>query len=362
MAVLVETDPKPKLLLTVWRRTWIRPDLERMLRERYDVRVRAARRDRGAGFISKRELVRGEMSFFLRLLASPSLYGRDCRVVCIGGHYGTLLFAAVLRAFGLRRPTYLLNFYLHELGQHPLVKRVLDMLLTGDVHVLAQTRGDAEYFRQFLPPDNVAVLPYSQEDPFVDVGIPPSENGGYVFSGGWTNRDYDFLFRCAKQLPAMPFVVVASKQSAISEEPPSNVSLLIELESAEFHRLMARSRFVVIPLREDVGSSGQMVLLAAMAAGKAAIVARVGAVADYIEDGVTGVFYDLGSEASLVSALASLYADDRRVRELGLAARETYLKRFKPERFNGAVLEHISASPPAPDNRASRSRWTSGSF
>jgi glycosyltransferase involved in cell wall biosynthesis len=347
---LVETDPKPKLLLTVWRRTWIPPDLDRMLRERYDVRVRAARRRRlrGTGFISKRELVRGEISFFVRLLASPSLYGRDWRVVCVGGHYGTLLFAAVLRAFGRRRPTYLLNFYLHELGQHPLVKRVLDVLLASDVHVLAQTRGDAEYFSQFLPPDNVAVFPYSQADPFVEGGIAPSDSGGYVFSGGWTNRDYDLLFRCAKQLPEMPFVVVASKQSAISEDPPSNVSLLIQRESAEFHRLLARSRIVVIPLREDVGSSGQMVLLAAMAAGKAAIVPRVGAVADYIEDGVTGVFYDLGSDASLVSALASLHADDRRVRELGRAARATYLERFTPERFNGAVLEYISASPPAP--------------
>lgn len=352
--VVVESDPRPKLLLTVWRRRWIHPELELMLREHYEVELRVAQRgrDRRGGFIRKRDLLRGELSFFVRLLASPSLYARNWRVVSVGGHYGVLLFAAVLRAFGRRHKTYLLNFYLHGLGRHGLVKRVLDVLLASDVHVLAQTRSDAEYFRQFLPPENVAEIPYSQGDPFVEAGITPSDSGGYVFSGGWTNRDYDALFRCARDLPQMPFVVVASDQSPISQERPPNVSLLMDLDSAEFHRLLAGSRIVVIPLREDVGSSGQMVLLAAMAAGKPAIVPRVGAVSDYIEDGVTGVFYDLGSDASLRSALESLYMDDSRVRDLGLAARATYLQRFTPERFNRAVLEYISAGSAAPTTGA----------
>jgi glycosyltransferase involved in cell wall biosynthesis len=85
-----------------------------------------------------------------------------------------------------------------------------------------------------------------------------------------------------------------------------------------------------------------MVLLSAMQFGKAAVVPRVGAVADYIDEDQTGIFYELGDDDSLVAAIRGLFDDERRIAEVGRSAREAYLARFTPPKFNGAVVDFIT--------------------
>jgi glycosyltransferase involved in cell wall biosynthesis len=336
----------PPLLLTGWDTE--QSDFEQVLRSRFDVHVRGLRRAGGSraesfAVISKRALVADQLWLFARLLATPALYRGHWRFVCGEGHYAGLLFARVLRALGRRPPVYLVNFYLHGLANHPLVRRILAFLLTDQVRVLAQTQRDGEYFAAFLEADNICVIPYRQGDPFHDEDYVP-QAGPYVFSGGWTNRDFDALLRVAACLPELPFVIVASARSVISERCPANVRVHFDLPQREFHRLLAGSAFVVVPLREDVGSSGQMVLLAGMAAGKAVVAPGVGAIADYIEDGVTGRLYRLGDDDGLLEAIRSLSADRELARVMGQAGRERYEQHFTDERTLTTILEYVSAS------------------
>jgi glycosyltransferase involved in cell wall biosynthesis len=291
--------------------------------------------------MSKAEMAATELVFFLRLFSTRLLYRGDWRFVCLGGHFATLLYGRLLRLLGVRRPIYLVNFYLHALGGNPAIRRLLRGLMTDDVFVVAQTRADAEYFAHFLPRENIEYLPYClSPSSFVDFS--EAEVGEYVFSGGWTNRDYDALVRCARRLPRIPFTVVASKHSSISEPLPSNVRLLFDLHPAEFDRLLSRSRIVVIPLERDVGSSGQMVLLTAMEFAKAAIVPGFGAVADYVEDGRTGVFYTVGDDEALSATVERLFSDVALATKIGAAARAEYLARFTPESFNRPLAEYIA--------------------
>jgi glycosyltransferase involved in cell wall biosynthesis len=335
---------KPKLLLTVERATSVDPELIAGLADRFDVRVRAVR---GPGRpramtkrISKKRLVADELLFFARLLTSPSLYRSTGAFASLNGHYATLLFARISGAFSHGKRTFLLSLYLHRLGQSRVVKGILAFLLTKDVRLVAHSTADADYFRQFLPEESILRVPYCQgPSRFVPFSI--AESGNYVFSGGWTNRDYDALLRCASRLPHVPFIIVASVHSTISERPPANVSLLRDRGPAQFDRLLAKCRFVVIPLKDDVGSSGQMVLLSAMQFAKTTVVPRIGAVADYVEDGRTGIFYELGDDESLANAIGGLYDDEHRTAEIGHAARESYLSRFTPRRWNYTVVDYI---------------------
>jgi glycosyltransferase involved in cell wall biosynthesis len=336
---------KPKLLLTVHRQAWVDQDLLAGLAKRFDVHVRAVRGaerpSKSARRTSKTRLIVDELLFAVRLIASPSLYRSTWGFACLGGQYATLLLARLLRIGGQRKRTYLFNLYLHGLSRNPVVKRVLAFLLTDDVMLVAQSTADAEYFRQFLDDEHIVRVPYCQ-GPSRFVPFSEAELGGYVFSGGWTNRDYDALLRCAARLPQVEFVIVASVHTAITESAPPNVSLLRDRDSSEFDRLLAKSRIVVIPLRDDVGSSGQMVLLHAMHFGKATVVPRVGAVADYIDEGRTGLFYELGDDDSLVAAIRGLLDDERRSADIGRSAREAYLARFTPTRFNRDVVDFMA--------------------
>jgi glycosyltransferase involved in cell wall biosynthesis len=338
-------NPKPKLLLTLYAPAWLDHDLGAGLTEHFDVRLRTVlkeeRRRTTARVTSKKQLILDEVAFFLRLLVSPSSYDSNLRFVCLGGHYGTLLFGRVLDLLGRQHRIYLLNFYLHELGRNPIVKQLLALLLSDNVRLLAQSTADIQYFERFLPERHIVRVPYCQA-PWREIPFSEAEPGLYVFSGGATNRDYDALLRCARRLPQVNFIIAASVHSRISEQVPDNVRIINDCDPVNFHHLMAKSRFVVIPLKHDVGSSGQMVLLAAMQFGKATVVSRVGAVADYIDDGKTGIFYSPGDDDSLGTAIMQLYADEQRTLEIGAAARHEYLANFTPARFNREVVEYVT--------------------
>jgi glycosyltransferase involved in cell wall biosynthesis len=338
---------RPSIYLAIHRRDWLPSELVDLLRGSSDVHVSELRlrafpgRSGSTRVMSKPELVLTELVHLLRLAARRSLYRGDWRFVCYGGHFATILYGRLLGLVGIRRKTYLVNFYLHSLAESPLVRGFLRVAMTPDVFVVAQTRADAEYFADFLPSGNVEHLPYCLS-PSAFVEFDEAEIGDYVFSGGWTNRDYDALFRCARRLPDVPFVVVASRHSRISEPPPPNVRLLLDLSPGAFDRLLAGSRVVVIPLEHDVGSSGQMVLLAAMQFAKPAVVPGFGAVADYVDDGRTGTLYAAGDDEALRAAVAGLYADVPRARRIGAAARAEYLRRFTPESFNRPLAEYLA--------------------
>lgn len=336
---------RPRLLLSFYRTEFINWPVVSELTSQFPTDVRTVRhrplRDQGLRVITKRELILMELLFFFRYLISPRLYRSHWRFVCWGGHYGTLLFTRLLRLFGMRRRTYLLNFYLHEWGQNRVARKVLDVLLTPDVHVLAQTQAEVAYFRNFLPYGNVVHVPYCQgESPYVPVHA--SKPGDYVFAGGSANRDYDALLRCARALPQVPFVLVVSDSARLSERVSPNVTLRVNEPRAQFDRLLAESRFVVIPLKQDVGSSGQMVLLQAMSFGKTVLVPDVGAVRDYVEHEKTGIFYAAGNDASLRAQIAELWRAESLVHEIGGAARHAFVTSFTPAVYRRRVLDHVA--------------------
>jgi glycosyltransferase involved in cell wall biosynthesis len=363
---------KPRLLLTTRKRDWLDPGLPETLGERFTVIVKSVRkhaRSRSARSIvvSKKGLIVEEARYLLRLCADLALYKGDWTFVCSGGHYANLLFARLYGLVGARRPVLLLNFYLHDLGKKRWIQLALRALLTKDVYVVAQAPTDSDYFQAFLPAKNVRYQPYCQGP--LDLGSYDGTRREFVFAGGWTNRDYDALFRCAARLPHIEFVVAASAQSSLAETRPPNVNVRLDCEPREFHRLLAESRLVVLPLRNDVGSSGQMVLLAAMQLGKAVIVSNIGAVRDYVDEGMTGLFYHPGDDEELAGLLEDIYASPSRLDGMGQAARERYMERFTPECYRRAVTDLVygtictgadsrsqtGTGPPDASNRASAS-------
>jgi glycosyltransferase involved in cell wall biosynthesis len=335
---------KPKLLLTVYRHDWLDLAFLEMLQQHFDVLVNPVRGPSNAkpgrvSAISKKRLIADEGRYLLRLATSMNLYRQRWLFVCHGGHYATLLFARVLYAFGVHRRVFLVNFYLHKLGQSRWTQAVLRLLLTNVVGVVAQTSADVAYFRQFLREDNVLYLPYCQGP--LDLGTYDGKRRNFVFAGGQTNRDHDALLRCAVSLPHINFVVVSSVRSRVTHAPPPNVALRFALTPKDFHRLMAESYVVALPLKEDVGSSGQMVALAAMQLGKVVIAPDIGAIRDYIADGITGCFYQLGNDEHLARVIACCYAAPARVDAMGFAARQRYKERFTPERFWRPLTDFI---------------------
>lgn len=279
-------------------------------------------------------------------LAIPFLRFRREPVLCLGGHYSWL---AMTRLFGPVLPVeyhlFLYNFYLHALGQNRLVKAILHLLLSSPrVTVIAQSPQDQRYFAAFTknPP---IFLPYCEEDYAVPVDYELVPEFPYFFAGGYSNRDYAVVLGCAKLLPDVKFVVAASRLNKDLPDGaiPENVTVFYDLDSERFHGLLEMSRAVIIPLKENVGSSGQMVCLAAMRFGRPVIYSDISAV-NYFFVGSTGALpYELGDVKSLISAVTQVKSlDPAESSAIGQRLRQHFLDHYTPAQRNSHMLELVT--------------------
>jgi glycosyltransferase involved in cell wall biosynthesis len=146
----------------------------------------------------------------------------------------------------------------------------------------------------------------------------PTADGGYVFAGGDSLRDWDTLIAAVKDLD------VPVRIGTRNELPPlpANVSGG-PVTDEEYVELMAGARVVVVPMRDARRGAGLITYLNAMALGKPVIATESPAVHEYVDDGHTGVVVPAGDPRALSEALRWLldptHADHREA--MGRAAR-----------------------------------------
>ena len=291
-------------------------------------------------FKGKIILVFEELLYLIKLFCSPTLYSSGNKFVCSSHHYSTLFFCKIMSLFGKKHQIYLLYLYIHGLGEKKIIQVILKYLFSQRVGILTQSESEINYFKKICSTVEIRYFPYCSDDITNSKSLNIVQKD-YFFSGGYTNRDYQLLIQCAAQLPDAQFVIVCSRLNNLPGIIPDNVKIYKELSSEEFHSLMAGSRAVVIPLKDDVGSSGQMVALAAMQMKKTIIYPNFDVVSQYFEDKVSGLMYQAGDIDSLVGKLNFVISAEEQLPEMGIRARERWALYFRKENFMQAVTEHI---------------------
>lgn len=156
----------------------------------------------------------------------------------------------------------------------------------------------------------------------LDVG-----DNGYIFATGRSNRDYDFLL---DTLNGTDYKCIICCDSLHAKTDAENVSVLNDCYGDNMLGLMARSHCVAIPLRDLKMSSGQLVVLQAMAMGKPVVCTSSDGIKDYVQNGVTGLLVDNNKE-SWLAAIEKLYAPDGCYREMSKNAEMAYRNKFTEE-------------------------------
>lgn len=131
---------------------------------------------------------------------------------------------------------------------------------------------------------------------------------GYVLSAGRTGRDWKTL-AAAVTGTDIPVVVVCDRKAAQGVSFPPNVTVLMDIPYDRYRELLRRARAVILPLEPHVYSSGQVVILEAMALAKPLIVSKVVGTEDYVQDGKTGLLVEPENPLSLRQALQRLLSD-----------------------------------------------------
>jgi glycosyltransferase involved in cell wall biosynthesis len=293
-------------------------------------------------FFNKREVIlRALQSFVLGLIKLRGF--RNKKIICFGGHYSLLLLTRLFGPFlGHEYHLYIYNYYLHELGNKKLIKKILHFLLnTKYSTMVVQSAFELNYYSS-LSKNIVHFIPYCEAPDFVLDESQISESR-YLFTGGYTNRDYDLIIECARLNSSVKFVVVVSKlnKDLKREELPGNIILYEDIDLATFNILMAKSFGVVVPLKEDVGASGQMLCIGAMKMAKPIIYCNISSINYYFSDNNFGIPYTMGDIDSLNKAVRKLFSDNFDHLVLGKKAFSHFLENFTLDKRNEMLLDII---------------------
>lgn len=154
-------------------------------------------------------------------------------------------------------------------------------------------------------------------------GVAAEQPGDLVTFVGRASAEkgIDDFIAAARMLPGIPFAVAGATDRVpeLVESSPPNVRWLGFLKKKELNELYVHSRLLVFPFRWFEGFPN--VITHAMALQRPVLAARIGAVPEIVDDGRTGLLFEMGNLQDMVVKLRSLYAAPERCREMGAAGR-----------------------------------------
>jgi glycosyltransferase involved in cell wall biosynthesis len=144
-------------------------------------------------------------------------------------------------------------------------------------------------------------------------------NDGFVLSAGRTRRDYATLLQAAPQF-GISILIIASSGDSFPTALPKNVSILRDVSRSVYLDYLRRCSLVVLPLLPTERSTGQVVLLEAMAFGKPVVASRAPGTADLVRHGENGILVEPGNAEKLTEEVWRLIDQPNLARQLGMNA------------------------------------------
>lgn len=218
---------------------------------------------------------------------------------------------------GCRIVTLDLFIPVHSPWQRPLVH----ILFARVFRLLVYFRNPDAFVTKFgADPEQFQYIPFKINGVPLIKAVTPSD-GGYVFSGGRSRRDFALLFSVMEEL-GYPCKVAAGAMTDLSKhgsslggvKMPSNVELLHNDRPEFFTECMAGARIVVIPLLKGaITQAGIGVYISAMALRKCVVISTGLGIDDVLLDN-QAVVVPAGDRDALRDALRLCW-EDASVRE-----------------------------------------------
>jgi glycosyltransferase involved in cell wall biosynthesis len=125
-------------------------------------------------------------------------------------------------------------------------------------------------------------------------------------------------------------------QQAVREYGLSNVRLTGFKRGAELANLIRRARFTIVP--SEWYENCSLALIESYAWGKPVLGAKIGGIAEMIEEGKTGLLFEPGSCDDLAEKIDYLFAHGDVAARMGRNARAKAEQEYSPERHYTALI------------------------
>lgn len=214
--------------------------------------------------------------------------------------------------------------------------------------IVCSATAEAAYYERVFswPPGRAVFVPFHTSRTLLATST-VEEEPDLVVSVGRSFRDFSTLVSAVSGAPHRT-VIVAGRGGVTQRVDPATVTVLEDVPLVEADQWLRRAPIVVVPLQDTNLSAGQLVLLHAMALGKAVIATRTVGTVDYVEHGVNGILVPPSDPEALRAAIAMLRSTPGLRESLGARARASVEARHLPNHYTRFVREVLSARPPAP--------------
>jgi glycosyltransferase involved in cell wall biosynthesis len=170
--------------------------------------------------------------------------------------------------------------------------------------------------------------------PFVDIpqsGIDASRGGYIAFAGRFAEEKGIQVFLDAAKLSGLPCRFCRNQDHIVRVKLPEGVTEVVTGSRAELNAFYRGARMLVFPSIwfETFGLVGAE----AMGHGLPVVTPNFGALADLVEDEISGLLFRTGDAADLAAKMTRLWEDGDLCRRMGLAARERAIAHWTVDHY-----------------------------
>ncbi|KQV46923.1 transferase [Pelomonas sp. Root1217] len=185
-----------------------------------------------------------------------------------------------------------------------------------------------------LPADRIVLKPN-----FVDFDAPPAgSREGFLFVGRLsTEKGIETLVEAAKKIGSALIRVAGTGPEAHLLEGVPGVQALGGLDGDAVRRQMSASAALILP--SIWYENFPRTLVEAMACGLPIIASSIGALAELVEEGVSGLLFEPGNAADLAAKLIWAQDNPEAMAAMGLRARAIYEDKFTARRNYAQLIE-----------------------
>jgi len=251
-----------------------------------------------------------------------------------------LLFCGLLK-FSRRRPKIaILNHYLSHKWKSRLVRWFSLVAMVDAIICMNDFQLDFAKTTMLVKPKKLFKTKYGAmvDGRFFTPEQQSQCRSAYVLSVGRERRDYELLVRVLLTLE-VPATIVASgmrseyEYSNTAPRSQNRVRVLSDLSYSALRDVYAGSAFVVLPIHDEEFPAGVTAIMEAMAMGKAVIATRSRGIREFIEDGKSGLWVNVGDFEDLRTKILYLWSNPKIAQRMGVNARKIVKERVDLGRY-----------------------------
>jgi glycosyltransferase involved in cell wall biosynthesis len=235
----------------------------------------------------------------------------------------TLYSVSIAKILGADFPhlSYSFNFTNLPMGiQHKLMANAFQQPTKFVVYSSLEKKLYSEYFN--IDENKIDMLHWGVHEPNIDYSTLPIESCEYICAVGSQGRDYEVLFTAMRKLKNIKLVLVATAESIQHLSVPENVKVHTNIPLAQAHNIILHSKFMVLPLRDSQVPCGHVTIVSGMFFKKAMLVTNSEGVHDYIQDNITGQFFNPHDAQGLSAKIEALWNNQKEIEQLANTAYE----------------------------------------